>query len=121
MPSDLNFTQLINPEKDSKPLVILDSNYGAIIRVGTLVPTLTTGSLDIPGVVEFMYKLMERCNETQTKVNANAKAGARLTSFPAISYSAPKRDSSGELRTQSTQQLITKLTVHGDFIVGITS
>lgn len=121
MPSDLKFTQLEKTDSDLGQLVILDGTYGPVIKIASLMPAVSRVSLDAFGVVELMYKLMERCNEAQIKVNANAKAGDRLTSFPAISYSAPKRDSSGELRTQSTQQLITKLTVHGDFIVGVTS
>lgn len=121
MPSDLKLVQLEKSETNTGPLIILDGNHGPIIRIASLMPNIDRTTTDIFGVVELMYKLLERCNEAQVKVNASAKAGDRLTSFPAVSYSAPKRDSSGELRTQSTQQLVTKLTVHGDFIVGVTS
>ncbi len=72
MPSDLRFTQLEKPESNTGPLIVLDSSHGPIIRIASLIPTISRIDSNVFGVVELMYKLMERCNEAQTKTNVNA-------------------------------------------------
>lgn len=123
MPSDITFLQLeqVSVASGTQPLVLLDPTHGQLIRVASLMPNIDKSNLNRVGVVEFVYKFLEKCNLTQIKANEGVAAGQRLISFPAVTYSAPKRDSSGELRTQCVQQVVTKLTVHGDFIIGVTS
>lgn len=120
MPDDLTFTQLKNTVGGlgQADLVVLDSNYGPIIRVKALLADIPTNTLDSRGVVEFIYKLIEKCSVAQNMANEGAATGNKLAAFPAANYGTPKEDADGIMRVQATQQVVSRLAVSEDVVVG---
>lgn len=121
MPDDLTFTQLKNTSGGGlggKTLVNLDPNYGPVIYVNALLTDNPIDSLDDKGVVEFVYKLLEKCYLAQTLANENAAQGNKLNAFNAATYGTPKEDIDGRMRVQSTQQVLARLLVEEKSIIG---
>ena len=121
MPDDLSFTQLKNTSGaglGGRTLVNLDPNFGPVIYVNALLIDNPVDSLDDKGVVEFVYKLIEKCYLAQTLANENAAAGNKLNAFSATTYGTPKEDIDGKMRVQSTQQVLARLLVEEKSIIG---
>lgn len=121
MPDDLTFTQLKNTTGaglGGRILVNLDPNYGPVIYVNALLKDNPVDSLDDKGVVEFIYKLLEKCYSAQVLANENAAQGNKLNAFSAPTYGTPKEDIDGRMRVQSTQQVLARLVVEEEQVIG---
>lgn len=78
----------------------------------------TYASINDDGVIEFVRKLVEKCYLTQVRINQGIEIGQRLSSFTAANLGTPTKDSDGILRLTSTQQIVSRLTINDNEVVG---
>lgn len=115
MPNYLTWQQLQNRINVPDAISIVD---GQVMLNVSLITGDNLAALTDEGVIEFTFKFLGYCYQTQEALNNTTPVGQRLASFSSTSYGTPTEAGDGQFQTVGNRSISAIIPLDTDSIIG---